>query len=33
MEINVLLFIGITIAAIVLGGVGGFLVFRYVKAH
>jgi ribonuclease Y len=30
MEINVLLFIGITIAAIVLGGVGGFLVFRYV---
>ncbi len=30
MEINVLLFIGITIAAIVLGGVGGFLLFRYV---
>ncbi len=30
MEINVLLFIGITIAAIVLGGVGGFLIFRFV---
>ena len=30
MEINVLLFIGITISAIVLGGVGGFLVFRFV---
>ncbi len=30
MEINILLFIGITVAALVLGGVGGFLVFRYV---
>ena len=30
MEINVLLFVGILVAALVLGGVIGFLIFRYV---